>query len=115
MEQQRRGRIGGKLRALGALLVGVEHEPVGTVALQKNHANRWIGRFVNCREPHRLGVVRLTHARLGKPIVEQLEWVGRHLSRALGLASRLEQPIWSAMNDCGMGATWHSTFTSGWG
>src|SRR5947208_15246569 len=100
--------------ALGALLIGVEDEAIGPMTLQEHHSSARITRGIRRSQCHRLGVVGLAYPRFGEPVVEQLKWVRDHLGRALGLASRIEQPIWSAMNDCGMGATWHSTFTNGW-
>src|SRR5256885_7769060 len=115
MEQQRGAGIGGEFLALAAALVGIKDDPLGTMSLEQDDPDRRPPLGVRCRQRHRLGIVRFARPRLGEPLVEQLKGVGRHLASALGLASRLPQPIWSAVNDCGMGATWHSTSTSAWG
>ena len=44
------------------------------------------------RKRHGFGIVGLARTRFGKPFVEQLEGVGRHLRSALGLASRGSNP-----------------------
>src|SRR4029078_2467730 len=64
--------------ALAAVAFGVEDEAVRIMALQQHHADR--GPAVGCRggERHRFGVVRLTGARLGEPVLEQKMRVGGH-------------------------------------
>src|SRR4051812_8928025 len=114
MEQEGCNRIGSEFVPLAAVLVGIKDEAFLAMPLEQNNPDGRPPFGIGRRQRRRLWVVRFTRSRPGEPLVEQLERVGRHLSRALGLASRIEQPIWSAMNDCGMGATWHSTFTNGW-
>ena len=74
--------------ALGAVLVGVEDETVGAVALQQHHPDARLAVRVRGRERHRLRIVGLARPRLGEPLVEQLERIGPHRALALGLAPR---------------------------
>jgi hypothetical protein len=73
VEQRRRLRVGGELDALGALAVGVKHQP-GFVELLAQHGAQ-VGQAggVDGGERDRLGVVDLGLGRLGEPQAEKRE------------------------------------------
>src|SRR5206468_4076163 len=85
VKQQRRARIVVEIAALCALFVGVEDEAARPMSLEQHHARAGIARPIRRRQGHRLGIVELAGARLGKPAVEQRKWIGRHV----GARSRL--------------------------
>ncbi len=104
VEQQGRVGIGGKLRALAAVEVGVKDEAVRPVPLQQHHPHGRPAVGRSGRQRHRLRVVRLAGPGLGEPLVEQLER-GRCLPRlGLGLERPPPQPIWKDGVCYGIGA-----------
>src|SRR6185369_2665824 len=111
MEEEGCARVFGELIALRALLVGVEYETVRPMSLEQDHAHRRPAVAVRGRQRHRFGVIDLCRSRFREPFIEQGKGVG-HAQRALGLASRKRQPIWSARNGYGMEAIWHSISTN---
>src|SRR6185369_8162726 len=69
VKQQGGARISLELAALGALLVGVECEAAGSMALEEHHSRRRPPGAVGGCESHCFGVVGLACARLGEPLI----------------------------------------------
>jgi hypothetical protein len=76
VEQQR--RLGGRqqLPALAALIVGVEHEALGVIALQQHHPAGRHAVLAHGGQGHGGGIVRFRGLRLGKPRGEHVKRIG---------------------------------------
>src|SRR3546814_3457106 len=64
---------------LAALIVGVEHEALGVIALQQHHPARRHAVLADRRQSHGGGVVRLGSLGLGQPGGKDVQRVGRSI------------------------------------
>ena len=71
VKQQGSVRVFADFLTFATVGIGIEHEPVGIVALQKDHPDRWAAFACRGGQRHGVGIVRFGIDRFRHPVVEQ--------------------------------------------
>ena len=88
VEQQRGTHVGADLLTLAAFGIGVEHETVGSVALEQNHAHGREAIFRRGCQCHRVGIVGLGLFCFRVPHFEQHEGIAGGNGAVVGLHAK---------------------------